>query len=358
MASCPNINSQEWKTLENAVGKLEAYRDYMETNGEIRTPEEVLSKLELRKAAIKEPSQFSENPRIEEIASLTANESPDSIYSMESLKKTRAEELASKMSNALGIEHEYITPEQAKEITKNAKNPWNGEAAFFFGGKVYLLEGRLTTDSVFHEFSHPVVRSLAKENPELFNNLYNEVINTVEGQEILDEVRKMYPELELTEDNELFKEEVIVKALEKHGKNKLQNVKTQSKFQKAISEILYAIKQFLRKVFGKSIKISKLNTDTTINELADILVEGKQIEINTQLVTDEEIVAYNREQFEQMTADIDMIKQRDMQTSINTFYDVIEKQLNTLYNNHSCPLLLIHLHHIPVILLLPQNNSF
>ena len=49
MASCPNINLEEWKTLESAVGKLEAYRDYIETNGQIRTPEQVLQKLEARK---------------------------------------------------------------------------------------------------------------------------------------------------------------------------------------------------------------------------------------------------------------------------------------------------------------------
>jgi hypothetical protein len=333
MASCPNINSQEWKTLESAVGKLEAYRDYMETNGEIRTPEEVLNKLELRKAPIKEPSQFSSDPSIEEIADAIANENPG--VSLDSLKRTRGMELADKMSKALGVDYEVLTPDQAREITKDAVNPWNGEPAFFFGGKVYLMAGRITTDNVFHEFSHPLVRTIAKENTELFNNLYNEVIQTEEGKAILDEVRSMYPELELTEDNELFKEEVIVKALTKHGKDKVQNIKPQSKFQKVISNILYALKQLLRKVFGQSIKISKLNTDTTINELADILAEGNQIQINTQLVTDEEIIAYNRDQFEQMTSDIDMIKERDMQNSINTFYDTISKQLNTLYNNQN-----------------------
>ena len=49
MSICPNITSPEWETLETAVGKLESYRDWLETGGEIRTPEEVLTKLEQRK---------------------------------------------------------------------------------------------------------------------------------------------------------------------------------------------------------------------------------------------------------------------------------------------------------------------
>ena len=49
MATCPNKASNEWKTLANEVGELEAYRDYLETKGEIRTSEEVKRKLEKRK---------------------------------------------------------------------------------------------------------------------------------------------------------------------------------------------------------------------------------------------------------------------------------------------------------------------
>ena len=49
MSICPNITSPEWETLEASVGKLESYRDWLETGGEIRTPELVLAKLEQRK---------------------------------------------------------------------------------------------------------------------------------------------------------------------------------------------------------------------------------------------------------------------------------------------------------------------
>jgi hypothetical protein len=47
MLSCPNKNSPEWIALEKAVGPFEAYRDYMEYNGEIRSPELVLEKIKI-----------------------------------------------------------------------------------------------------------------------------------------------------------------------------------------------------------------------------------------------------------------------------------------------------------------------
>ena len=48
MNTCPNINLHEWKALEKAVGRFEAYRDYMETNGQIRDPKTVIEKIDLR----------------------------------------------------------------------------------------------------------------------------------------------------------------------------------------------------------------------------------------------------------------------------------------------------------------------
>jgi hypothetical protein len=47
--SCPNKNLPEWKALVKAVGTFEAFRDYIETSGEIRSPEIVASKIERRK---------------------------------------------------------------------------------------------------------------------------------------------------------------------------------------------------------------------------------------------------------------------------------------------------------------------
>ena len=349
MASCPNINLAEWKALESAVGKFEAYKDYMETNGEIRDSQVVIDKIQLRDAArvedtarvqdvtreedmIREddPNQFSSQPSIAELANKTINDTLQPL-SLDSLKRTRAGELADKMSRALGVDYSYVTPEQAKDITKNAQNPWSGQPAFFFGGRVYLLEGRLSTENVFHEFSHPVVRHLSKENTEVFNKLYNEVMATDQGIDILAQVKREYPFL--TEVNDFVKEEVIVKALTESGKNKINKIKNKSGFAKAIANIMYAIRQAMRKVFGKEISISKLNENTTVDQLADILSEGGTMIVNTQLVSQEDIVAYNRENFEAISESLDTMNQKDLQDLTNTFYDTISRHLNALYNN-------------------------
>ena len=57
MSSCPNksfktdVNQKksDWDLLVEEVGEFEAYRDYMETDGEIRSSEAVKNKLDMRK---------------------------------------------------------------------------------------------------------------------------------------------------------------------------------------------------------------------------------------------------------------------------------------------------------------------
>ena len=77
-------------------------------------------------------------------------------------------EFASQVSSALNVPFEVVSSTEALELTKNATNPWSGEAAFFVGGKVYFLQDRMTTDLVLHEFAHPLVRAISKENATIF----------------------------------------------------------------------------------------------------------------------------------------------------------------------------------------------
>ena len=84
-------------------------------------------------------------------------------------------------------------------------------------GRVYFVGDALTTNLVLHEFSHPLVRAIAKENRALFDNLYKGLKESAEGREIIQEVLRLYPEL--NELDPLFKEEVIVRAIEKSCAN-------------------------------------------------------------------------------------------------------------------------------------------
>ena len=75
-SSCPNINLPEWKTLVKAVGQLEAYRDFMETGGQIRTPKEVNAKLLERASEPKEAVNRLrlENPSFQDVIYATSNQ--------------------------------------------------------------------------------------------------------------------------------------------------------------------------------------------------------------------------------------------------------------------------------------------
>ena len=119
--------------------------------------------------------------------------------SIESQKKVIgnevASELAFRISNNLSIPYSQITADEARELTNAAKNPWNGEPAFFFGGKVFFVQDGFTTDSVLHEFSHPLIAAVYTQNRDLFNKLYSDILMTEEGKAILEQVKSLYPEL-------------------------------------------------------------------------------------------------------------------------------------------------------------------
>ena len=329
MSSCPNVNSPEWEALVNdpKIGSFKAYKDFFES-GTIRTPEEVKATMEQRE---NQPMTI----RMQE-------ESINELYqeyglknnvelNIDDIKQNRAQEFAAKLSQALNVDYEMLTPEEAKEITKDSNNPWTGQAGFFFGGKVYFISDRLTTDLVFHEFAHPIVRNIAKQNKKLFNNLYNEVANTREGQGIIDEVTRAYDYL--TPESDLFKEEVIVKALEKSASKKLANENTSPSFVQAIKNILYSIKQALRKIFGRDIPVSKLSATTTLNDLSEILVKGANLTLDKELINEEDVVAYNQSAIDALTKDLEYLDKEDIQITINRFYDTLGTQINMLIKN-------------------------
>jgi hypothetical protein len=330
MNVCPNINTPEWKSLENGVGKFEAYRDFMETGGKVRTSVEVRDKLSKREQ-VNEFNRIPEQSLMDLANMQTSQNVPNIGINLDQLKNSKAMEFADQFSNALGIPYDVISSSEAIEITKKASNPWNGEAAFFVGGKVYFIKDRLSTDLVLHEFAHPLIRSISKENQQLFSNLYESLKATTEGQAIIIETRKSHSYLD--EDSAYFKEEVIVKALTKEGLKSLSNEKSKGPFAKWVNELLYQFKQALRKVFGKTLKVSKLSTNTTLNELTDILSKGEKMEINIELISEEDIVAYNNDLREQLSGDIANFSEKELMKTVADFHDMMDNHIKTLRTN-------------------------
>jgi len=201
-------------------------------------------------------------------------------------------EMIRKMSEALGVSFEILDAAQAKDIEPN----WKGEVGFYKRNNVYFVGPAITTGTAFHEFSHPFVRAILNENPKLFNTLYAKLAATPEGAGIIADVEKNYKEHPAG--SNLFKEEVLVQGLTIEALNRKQEVESGNAFIKAIKDLLYAIKQFLRKTFGKGIKIEKLKADTTLKDLADILVKGGKLNLTVRPVTESEIAAYKKHTLE------------------------------------------------------------
>ena len=275
--------------------------------------------------------QMSENPSLAEIAEATQGRSEDTTITSDQLKNTKGIEIANKMSNMLGIDYEMVSESDATEITKDAANPWNGEPAFYFGGKVYFIANRMNSEMAFHEFAHPIIRHIAKTNAKQLDGLYTQLESTPEGQVIIQYIRDNYSELE--EGTPRFKEEAIVKTIAADANYKMGKLKTPSGLLKIIKDIFYAIKQSLRKVFGRTLPLSKIDSVTTLGDLSDILVKGEKIEINTEVFSDEELVAYSREDYKEINSQLENIDEKDIRDTVNSFYDKISTQLNILMSN-------------------------
>jgi len=254
----------------------------------------------------------------------------DAVVDEAADSKVQAVELANKMSEALGIDYQIITAKDAEILTKDAKNPWNGESAFFIGSTVYFVGDNMNTNQVFHEFSHPLVRALSIDNTKLFNNLYEQIFSTPEGQALIEAIKENYPELD--PNSNLFKEEVIVSALSEKGIYEQEEIKTNSKFNQVMRNVLYAIKQLMRKVFGKNSDVAKLNPNTSLKEVAEMLNKGDVINIDLESVTDEDVVAYMRNQKEYVD-DLINIPNKELQALVNRVYDVSTRYINKLKQN-------------------------
>lgn len=183
-----------------------------------------------------------------------------------SLSLARA--LADRYSKAYNIPYEVLSPAQARQILRQTDTSYRGQASFYYGNKVYIIEGNFNPDSVLHEFAHPFIQALEQDNNKLFNNLYNSLSTMGLGQEIIELVKAKYPEL--ADDESRFKQEVLVTALERKSLDKLKDIeKNDPEFEDFISRLLYAIKQIIRKLIPKA-DLKSLKANTTFDQLVDM----------------------------------------------------------------------------------------
>ena len=245
----------------------------------------------------------------------------------------------SQLSENLGIEYEIIDEQTAKDLLASKGINYNPSVhtAFFVDGKTYFIEGRIDSTTAMHEFSHPLLRAIRNENSILFNNMFNSLQNTSAWASIREKLRADYPEL--SENDDLYKEEALVYAMEFAHENKFQN---DNFFKKCIDKIIYAIKQYLRNHLGQGIKISDLSVDTTIGDLATMLENNVKFDIKIKNLTEKDVVSFKKEETE-LAEEIQKIFNKNNSTldhnlenfssSVSNFADALDAHMDYLKNN-------------------------
>jgi hypothetical protein len=315
----------------------------MENDGTVRTPEEVIAKLEAKGEWAEESTQdFSRNemtrPELVMLAEM-ANTMPgySTMFNPIRLSKTETDIrkgnstldfTISNLSKRLNIPYEMVDEAEAETILKESGTPYTGEAGFYVGGIVYFIKDRVSTERAFHEFAHPFVRAIAKENNELFEKLHADLMATPEGMLLEKLMANLHPELKAG--TELYKEEMLVRALTKASIDKKNKKKPSSGFAKFLKDLLYAIKQIFRKNVGKSIEISELTQDTTLDQLADIYTEAN-INFDIELVNQKDVVAFIRETRTQVDDIVNVLNTDAGAQAIKASLD----NINTVVNNHT-----------------------
>lgn len=288
---------------------------------------------------------------IDELNSLLDTSEDDTINSIQvgtitqqQLDATQALQVVKNLAASMNMLDEFgeadvqfITKDQALELTKNTADPYNNEPAFFFNNKVYVVDGAISVNSLFHEFSHPFVKYISKLNPELFENLAIKSWNELGALGLQERFLQTYPRLDVNSKG--FKEEVIVHALTVAGQAELAGQTMPRSFREFISNVLYQIKKYIKQMLGKGINISDLGVNTSLRDLANEMLTN-EFQINDDIVTEEDEIQYSRElRFEigDYIEDVENALNDDkqhqlLQRNLNQLYKLANEQLRATEN--------------------------
>jgi len=178
-----------------------------------------------------------------------------------------------------------VTAKEAALMLQSSPIPYNNEPIIINKNTIYYVSDRITLDTDFAKIASPFLRLLKIK---VMNDLYNKVAKTAEGQAIIERLSSKYPKVVNKESDVepwFFKEKVILEALSLDSTNNrllksgTPNIQPVSKdFTNLVNnEILYQIRQAIRfnmgvePITGKKVAAEKIKSDTTLDELSNIL---------------------------------------------------------------------------------------
>jgi hypothetical protein len=300
-------DEKKFNRLASVVGEREAYRDFYEQGEVVRPPEHVIRKLEKRAWDLDSFQELPDPVRIEDQVKDDALLSKEFDSFINKINAQNSIDAITQMSNRLGIPFEMVSPEVSREIRQSDKDI----PGFYSAGKVYFVEGLLQSDTIFHEFAHPIVKALAKDNPQLFEKLYGQI-----EQSFIDAVAEKYPE-----DTESlhFKEEVVVQKLTEVETEDISDQKTFA------GKLFFAIKQFLRKLFGRKINLKNLSTKTTLRDFSK-MIKGDQFILDREFLSKDDFIYQQKEYFNKLSK-MDEAVVDGAARLINDMANMIDEQL-------------------------------
>ena len=314
MSSCLNISKEELKAYNKiGVSLFEVNRDWVE-NGTLRSPRAIKHKLDLINS--------ESNDKWYEWKS----QQDQFIDSVKEFDNKTAQDWLFQLSKSLNVKSKIITEQEAKEIHTSKQKTYDGEPAFFADDIVYLIEGKFTTESVVHEFSHPIIKSLSNE---VRNKLYFELLENGSFQDIIDDVNESYAGYP-----ESIKEEVLVRALTRLVSMETLTPELKTWFEK----IMYQIRQRLRKLIGRKVNVGKLQADTTLKGLAEMLAKGDVLKLKKKMITGTNIIEYfkDKQKFIETFNNInikDEVDQRFINDTMGKIFKAVDQQRADILKN-------------------------
>ena len=208
------------------------------------------------------------------------------------LENREFEKLSAIMFRATGVPIIVRTKEEGLRLVKmyKPKEKFTLETlprGMYMGGKAFVFtDGNVNSETLFHEVGHALINQIMEENPELARKLYYDILSSPEGRRIASAIEYGYsedknkPRLAVNKDGEydsFIVGEIITTVLGRDAAGKYDN-------KSLVRRILSAIENFLRKHFNMPVDMRRLSTDTTISQLADMLVNSTPLRLTPNLI--------------------------------------------------------------------------
>ena len=240
-------------------------------------------------------------------------------------------QIALALKNSFNINYNMISKKDAITLTEESQNPYTGQnPSFYYQGELYFINELQSTEQLLHEFSHPFISAIRESNPNLYNKLVFDLKNTAIGKKLLDESLNEYPGFD--SNHYAVTDEMLVKALTNAAEFINKKEQSSSEMKSIVQRIILGIKKVLRKLFGKKIKIEKLNPLTNLKELAEMLNQAADpdnnvsFNVNTSIVTEDKVVQYLTDT-QNFAKDILNIEGEEVIKIINSQYELIRSHI-------------------------------